>query len=547
MLFLPVQMINEGCTGHTDSPGLREIAYIVERKIQTMKRIIPALLGILLTAAGCSEGEVQKEQLPLVQGLKVDGERADWEGQGIWFPLVTDQFGNNGTGDLTCDLLLGWDEDGLWFLADVTDDEVILREGDTGRGEMLEIFISAEKCTDQMVQYLMYPLKGGGVSVNKFDYNLAAPFPGVHEISVKTITTAGGYRIEGFIPARLYNSEMMTGQQFSLNFNIADTDSTGRSSTPLFINSNTYTNHCELRTLTLGAGTGDQIPGTVVRAWTRDREELHVQLIASGGEPATFSIQENKDTIIEAEMPEKEGWYAATVTVERSALSRGHTGFRVHVGETFDQFYYFRDVPMQFEAVQPEYNYEEVITMFEESDRIDPPGPDPVLFLGSSTIRLWYDVAGEFPDEEVILRGFGGSRTIHALHYFDRIVKPYNPSVIVYFFGNNDINRGTQPHEIVENVALFIERVREELPGTRVLVVSPKPSFSRIGTLPEVRETNRLLRDMTGRYPEATFVDVYSSMVDAEGEPLDSLFSSDGTHMNKAGYALWAEKIRPLL
>lgn len=512
-----------------------------------MHRKIFTLSVIMVIVTGCTEPELQKEHLPLVQEIGIDGEMDDWEGQGILYPLVSDKYGNNGTGDLICDLLLGWDEDGLWFLADVTDDEVMFKEGASGPGEMVEIFISADKCTDQMVQYLMYPMENGSVTVNKFDYNLAAPFPGVHEIKVRMKKRSGGYCLEGFIPARLYNTEMMIGQQFHLNVNIVDLDRSGKNSYPLFINSNTYTNHCELRTLTLGRDAGDQLKGTMIRAWTTDRKELHVQLVTPGGEPETFSIQENGKTIATAPVDESHGWYTASLNMKRASLSRGHTGFKVTVGEKFDQFFYFRDVPMQFDSIRPEYGYEEVITMFREMDRVDPPGEDPVLFLGSSTIRLWYGVERDFPGQEVILRGFGGSRTVHALHYFDRIVKPYDPSVIVYFFGNNDVNRGTAAEEIVQNVREFIGRVEAELPGTRVIVVSPKPSFSRINTLPEVREVNRLLEDLAGEYDHVEFADVYSSMVDEQGMPLDSLFSNDGTHMNKKGYALWADLLRPML
>lgn len=512
-----------------------------------MYRKIFTISVFLVIVFGCSEEEMLQEHLPLVQDIKINGEQDDWEGQGILYPLVSDKFGNSGKGDLVCDLLLGWDEDGLWFLVDVSDDEVMLKKGTSGPGEMVEIFISADKCTDQMVQYLMYPMENGSVTVNKFDYNLAAPFPGVHEIKVRMKKRAGGYCLEGFIPARLYNTEMMIGQQFHLNVNIADTDESGKDSYPLFINSNTYTNHCELRTLTLGRETGEQIKGTMVRAWTSDKKELHVQLVTPGGKPETFSIQENGETIATAPIDENQGWFEASLKMARTSLSKGHTGFKLTVGEKYDQFYYFRDVPMQFDSIRPEYGYEEVITMFREMDRVDPPGEDPVLFLGSSTIRLWYGVERDFPEKDVILRGFGGSRTVHALAYFDRIVKPYDPSVIVYFFGNNDVNRGTPAEEIAENVREFLDRVKAELPGTRVIVVSPKPSFSRINTLPEVREVNRLLGALAGEYDHVLFADVYSSMVDEDGQPLDSLFSADGTHMNKKGYALWADLLRPLL
>ena len=45
-----------------------------------------------------------------------------------------------------------------------------------------------------------------------------------------------------------------------------------------------------------------------------------------------------------------------------------------------------------------------------EADRKSPPPAGAVLFIGSSSISMWKDVAADFPDTKVINRGFGGSR-----------------------------------------------------------------------------------------------------------------------------------------
>ena len=52
--------------------------------------------------------------------------------------------------------------------------------------------------------------------------------------------------------------------------------------------------------------------------------------------------------------------------------------------------------------------FESAIRSFEQADLASPPPANPVLFVGSSSIRVWPDLAGDFPDYPVMNRGFGG-------------------------------------------------------------------------------------------------------------------------------------------
>src|SRR5688572_19564376 len=49
------------------------------------------------------------------------------------------------------------------------------------------------------------------------------------------------------------------------------------------------------------------------------------------------------------------------------------------------------------------------IAQFAEADLDQAPAPGGVLFVGSSSIRLWKTLAEDFPRLPVINRGFGGS------------------------------------------------------------------------------------------------------------------------------------------
>jgi lysophospholipase L1-like esterase len=44
-----------------------------------------------------------------------------------------------------------------------------------------------------------------------------------------------------------------------------------------------------------------------------------------------------------------------------------------------------------------------------------------------------------------------------------------------------------------------------------------------------------------------TFVDVAAGMLGEDGQPRPEIFKEDGLHMNRAGYVIWRDALRPLL
>src|SRR4026208_820072 len=75
---------------------------------------------------------------------------------------------------------------------------------------------------------------------------------------------------------------------------------------------------------------------------------------------------------------------------------------------------------------------EKDILACEKADAKSPPAPGGVLFVGSSSIRMWTTLADDFPGVPTINRGFGGSKIAHSTRYADRIVIPYKPRTIIF-------------------------------------------------------------------------------------------------------------------
>lgn len=187
------------------------------------------------------------------------------------------------------------------------------------------------------------------------------------------------------------------------------------------------------------------------------------------------------------------------------------------------------------------------IAAFAAADRAHPPPSHPVLFLGSSSIRLWSTLAQDIPGRAVLNRGFGGSRIPDATHFADRLVAPYQPRAIVFYAGDNDLAEGCTPVQVRDAFAAFVRRVRALDPGVPVAFIAIKPSMARRQLLPRIRQANALVRAYAGRQRDVGYLDVFTPMLGADGQPQPRWFGPDGLHMNRQGYALWTRQVRAWL
>jgi lysophospholipase L1-like esterase len=191
--------------------------------------------------------------------------------------------------------------------------------------------------------------------------------------------------------------------------------------------------------------------------------------------------------------------------------------------------------------------FEKEILAFEHQDSLQFPPKQAVLFVGSSSIRLWKTLADDFPELQVINRGFGGSKTADVLYYFDRIVKPYQPKTIVYFTGTNDLAGNIAPQQVVDNVEEFIKRVGGLFPETNIVVLSNTIAVSRKHLRDSYLETNRILQVMLRKYPKADFLDVTTPGLKPDGWPRPEIYGTDSLHLNATGYQMWKNLLRPVL
>ncbi len=195
----------------------------------------------------------------------------------------------------------------------------------------------------------------------------------------------------------------------------------------------------------------------------------------------------------------------------------------------------------------PSAKWEKDIQAYEAADRANPPEPGAIVFIGSSTFRMWKTLEKDFPQHRVLNRGFGGSQMVDATYFADRIVTPYKPSLIVVHEGGNDINAGKSPEQVTADFKEFVAKVRKAQPGVPIAFCSIPPAPIRWSQADKMRKANQLIRDYIATEKHIVYIDVFDALLSADGEPNEDLFLPDRLHLNAEGYKVRAALTLPHL
>ena len=191
--------------------------------------------------------------------------------------------------------------------------------------------------------------------------------------------------------------------------------------------------------------------------------------------------------------------------------------------------------------------WEKEIASYEQADRTNPPPKGGLLFIGSSTIRLWKTLATDFPQQGVINRGFGGSQIVDSTHFAERIIFPYAPRMIFLRAGGNDIHAGKSPELVFSDFRAFVAKVHEKLPDAQIAYIALSPSIARWDEKQKGEALNRMIREYTREIPGLKYIAAESISLGPDGKPRPELFVADKLHFSPEGYKLLAESVRPHL
>lgn len=195
-------------------------------------------------------------------------------------------------------------------------------------------------------------------------------------------------------------------------------------------------------------------------------------------------------------------------------------------------------------------HFETRLAEFDAADHAAALPAGGMLFVGSSSIRLWPQLESQFEGFPVVIkRGIGGSRIDQITRHLAALVLRYRPRLVLVYAGDNDIAEGRSPQSVLVALKEFVSGVHAALPGTRIAYISIKPCPLRRKFMPLITQANALIRAYAAADPGLDFIDVFTPMLGPDGKPRSELFRPDGLHLNDIGYALWrsiiAQRIHP--
>jgi hypothetical protein len=203
---------------------------------------------------------------------------------------------------------------------------------------------------------------------------------------------------------------------------------------------------------------------------------------------------------------------------------------------------------LKFANTKPGYWEDEVRALELAAQQVPPPN-NAVLFIGSSSIRLWSTLAEDMAPIPVIKHGFGGSKLPDLVFNAKRLVNPWHPAAVVVFAGANDLlaTPPAEPAALLASYQLFVSKVRGALRDVPVYYIAITPAPNRMQLWPRIQATNQLIQAYTETDEQLYFIDTGPALMNGSGVPDAKYYLDDNMHFNAQGYGVWRELIRDQL
>ena len=476
------------------------------------------------------------------------------EGQGLTVQLFADRYGVvPDSNDLSARFRLGWNNQGICLFMVVHDNQFVENSKYPWMDDGIEIFLSAGQGNPDILHYFITP---GFARPDKKPY-ISVQAQGSHRRTSPVVPepfirkTKQGYTMEILLPFPDSAIIPEKGQQLAMQVYINDTDTTGKnkhSQLTWYYMADAHANPMALQKLML-AGRGNYLDDVAVKAFIKDDSVLNGRIMGSNQYSGKqFSVYDHQNRLLGGVLTDGENCPAvADFSLPADTFPPVYDTLLIKIGDKIISRINPSFLPVIFDAKKQPNPFEQEIRLYEALDKVQPPADHQILFVGSSSIRMWQTVQQDMYPLDVINRGFGGSNAKDLLFYFDRIVKPYNPKAIVYYEGDNDLAQGQTPAEFIANCKLFIEKAHDELPGTPVYLLSVKPSPSRKNLLPATNKANQMLSNLAEEYQDVSYIDISAAMMEDNGKINPSIFRSDSLHMTWDGYRIWTSIVKPVL
>jgi lysophospholipase L1-like esterase len=177
------------------------------------------------------------------------------------------------------------------------------------------------------------------------------------------------------------------------------------------------------------------------------------------------------------------------------------------------------------------------------------PGHNGIVFVGSSIFRFWTHLTEQMAPLPVLNRAIAGTVTQDMLNEMERLVLAYNPRIVVYYCGSNDISGGESAGPIIERTQRFIRILHEKSPDTYFYYTAIQKAPEKKDRWDVVDAVNREMKRFSGQAKNVGYLDLNPVLFDAQGRVRENLFLPDGLHFRPDGpaYVEFSRIVKPVL
>jgi GDSL-like Lipase/Acylhydrolase family len=172
-----------------------------------------------------------------------------------------------------------------------------------------------------------------------------------------------------------------------------------------------------------------------------------------------------------------------------------------------------------------------------------------IVFVGSSIFRYWTHLTDQMAPLPVLNRAIAGTVTQDMLDSIGRLVLPYQPRIVVYYCGSNDISSGEDAGSVVERTRRFIQILHEKSPNTFFYYASIQKAPEKHARWEVVEAVNREMERFSHQMPGVGYIDINSVLFDSSNNLRENLFLPDRLHFRPAStaYSEFSQIVKPIL
>jgi len=172
-----------------------------------------------------------------------------------------------------------------------------------------------------------------------------------------------------------------------------------------------------------------------------------------------------------------------------------------------------------------------------------------IVFTGSSIFQFWTHLREQMAPLPVLNRAIAGTVTQDMLNRMGQLVLPYQPRIVVYYCGSNDISAGEEAAGIIERTKRYIQVLHEKSPDTLFFYTSIQKAPEKRARWDVVEAVNREMERFSREARNVGYIDLNPVLFDKRNQIREDLFLPDELHFrpDSTAYPEFAQIMKPIL